>query len=179
MDTTFENTSTTVLAFIKALNEEEFNVAAQYLDDNLVFTGVLGTRNNAAQYMKEMEQKKLKYDIKKVFVNEQDVCLLYDINMGAVTLFGSGWYQLSAGKIHNIRVKKFSSPLCNPGKTSGFLFSGHYLNIFRIRGPIYEGSFWCFRNVFFPLLYKGPATSLKYMWLNRNKFTICISNFYN
>jgi predicted ester cyclase len=94
----------TVLSFIKAINEEDFNTARKYVNDDLTFVGVLGTRNGADNYFHDMERMKLKYDIKKTFVEAEEVCLLYDITMTGVTIFGCGWYQLINGRISLFKV---------------------------------------------------------------------------
>lgn len=98
------NAKETVLSFIEALNKEDFNAARQYVDEDLVFTGVLGSRNGAAAYFSDMERMKLKYEIRKSFADGEDVCLLYDINMGNVTIFSCGWYKLVNGKISTFQV---------------------------------------------------------------------------
>ena len=35
----------TVLSFIKSMNKEDFNTARTYVSDDLVFEGVMGSRN--------------------------------------------------------------------------------------------------------------------------------------
>jgi hypothetical protein len=47
---------------------------------------------------------KLKYDIKRVFSDGDDVCIFYDIEMGNTTIFSCGWYHVIDGKINSIRV---------------------------------------------------------------------------
>jgi len=42
----------------------------------MTFKGVLGSRDGADAYMKDMEEMKLKYDIKKTIAQEHDVCLI-------------------------------------------------------------------------------------------------------
>ena len=95
----------TVLSFIDALNREDFLSARACVTEDLVFTGVLGTRNGAGPYFDDMEKMKLKYAIKKAVAEGNDVCLMYDIDMGkGVTVFASGWYSLADGKISSFRV---------------------------------------------------------------------------
>jgi len=93
-----------VLAFLKAMNEEDFKTAKQYVNDDLKFIGVMGTRDGGGVYIADMEKMKFKYDIKKIFEDVNDVSVFYDINMGGATIFSSGWYQLSGGKISSIKV---------------------------------------------------------------------------
>ncbi|MDQ3847085.1 MAG: nuclear transport factor 2 family protein [Bacteroidota bacterium] len=99
-----ENTKEVVLSFIHALNTEDFKAARNYVSDDLKFIGVLGTREGAEAYFQDMERMKLKYDIKKVFVDDHDVCLFYDIAIAGVTVFSCGWYHLENEKISWFRV---------------------------------------------------------------------------
>jgi limonene-1,2-epoxide hydrolase len=93
-----------VLAFLKAMNDEDFKTAKQYVNDDLKFIGVMGIRDGGEVYIADMEKMKFKYDIKKIFEDVNDVSVFYDINMGGTTIFSSGWYQLSGGKISSIKV---------------------------------------------------------------------------
>ena len=95
----------TVLTFIAALNEENFEKAKACLNDDMVFDGVLGHREGAAAYMEDMKKMKFKYNIKKAFEDGEDVCVLYDIDMsGKATIFTCGWYKIKNGKIGSIKV---------------------------------------------------------------------------
>jgi limonene-1,2-epoxide hydrolase len=105
----------TVLSFIKSLNKDDFKAARVYVHDDLKFEGVLGSRNGADEYITDMEKMRLKYDIKKVFADEDEVCLLYDIQMSGQTIFSCGWYQVEDGKIASFRVVFDPRPLL-PGK---------------------------------------------------------------
>ncbi|MBO9728322.1 MAG: nuclear transport factor 2 family protein [Chitinophaga sp.] len=112
--TTITNTNSAreiVLAFINALNNEDFAVARQYLHDDLTFIGVLGTRTGADVYISEMSRMKFKYTVKKSFEEGSDVSLYYDINMGDKTIFCSGWYELKDNKISLFRVVFDPRPL--------------------------------------------------------------------
>jgi len=93
-----------VLAFIEAMNNEDFITARAYVSEDMKFVGVMGTRDSADAYFKDMEKMKFKYDIKKVFEDGSDVCLFYDINMGEKTIFSCGWYKLIGGKINSFQV---------------------------------------------------------------------------
>lgn len=93
-----------VLSFIKALNDEDFAAARNSAADDLKFIGVLGERDNAETYFTDMRKMKLKYDIKRVFSDGDDVCVFYDIDMGRATIFSCGWYHVVDGKVNSIRV---------------------------------------------------------------------------
>ena len=93
-----------VLSFIKALNDEDFAAARNCAADDLKFIGVLGQRDGADAYFADMQHMKLKYDIKRVFSDGDDVCVFYDIDMGRATIFSCGWYHVVDGKVNSIRV---------------------------------------------------------------------------
>lgn len=96
---------TTVLAFIDALNKEDFKAAKAQVNDDLTFIGVMGTRNGADAYFADMEKMKLKYAVKNAIAEGAEVCLQYDINMGGgVSIFAIGWYSLVQGKISAFKV---------------------------------------------------------------------------
>ncbi|WP_412468841.1 nuclear transport factor 2 family protein [Pedobacter sp. KLB.chiD] len=101
---TEHNAKVVVLDFIHALNAENFEMARAKLHDHMAFRGVMGERNGADIYIEDMEKMKFKYDIKKVFVDEEEVCLWYDINMGSKTIFACGWYKIADGKITSFQV---------------------------------------------------------------------------
>jgi SnoaL-like domain len=97
--------------FIDALNTEDFQTARSLADPAIDFIGVMGTRHGADAYFADMEKMKFKYEIKKTFADDNDVCLWYDINMGAKTILGCGWYHLVDGRIREFRVLFDPRPL--------------------------------------------------------------------
>ena len=105
-----------VLACIEALNNEDFKTARTLANDDMSFVGVLGSRDGADAYFKDMEHMKLKYDVKKAFADGDDVCLLYDLTMSGKTIFGCGWYQVKNGKISSLKVLFDPRPFLESGK---------------------------------------------------------------
>ena len=102
---TADNAKKVVLTFVNALNEEDFETARECLSDDMVFDGVLGHRDGADTYIEDMKKMKFKYKIKKTFEDDNDVCLLYDINMGGKNIiFTCGWYQIKYNKIKSLKV---------------------------------------------------------------------------
>ena len=93
-----------VLSCIEALNKNDYNTARKYVGEDFKFDGVLGSRDGAEAYFKDMEKMKLKYDIQKVFANGDDVCLLYNLDLSGVNTFCCGWYQVKDGKINYLKV---------------------------------------------------------------------------
>ena len=93
-----------VLSCVKAINDLDFKSARKYVRTDMIFKGVLGSREGAEAYFTDMERMKLKYDIKKVFVDNADVCLLYDLNIAGTIIYGCGWYHVEDGKITSLKV---------------------------------------------------------------------------
>jgi hypothetical protein len=93
-----------VLSCVKAINEEDFKLAKQFVSDDLSFIGVLGSRQGADAYFSDMERMRLKYDVKKVFADGEDVCLFYDLAISGTTIFVSAWYRVEDGKIRSLKV---------------------------------------------------------------------------
>jgi len=103
-ESTKVSTKNIVLTFLNALNNEDFEKARQCLSDNMTFDGVLGHRDGAEVYIDDMKKMKFKYNIKKTFEDENDVCIFYDIDMSGKKIFTCGWYILNNGKIDSIKV---------------------------------------------------------------------------
>ena len=101
---TEQNAKEVVLSYIDAINREDFQTARQYVASDLSFVGALGSRQGADAYFEDMERMRFKYDIKKVFAEGNDVCVLYDVTLSGVKLFTCGWYQIEAGKIRSLKV---------------------------------------------------------------------------
>ena len=93
-----------VLTFLDAMNNEDFKTARHYLSDDMVFDGVLGHREGADIYVDDMKKMKFKYKVLKAFVDEEDVCVLYDIDMSGETIYTAGWYKVRDNKIKSLKV---------------------------------------------------------------------------
>jgi len=94
----------TLLSFLNALNEEDFETARSFVTDDLRFEGVLGARDGAAAYFTDMERMKFKYAIKNVIAEGNDVAALFDVTIQGMEILTAGWYHLTGGKINSIRV---------------------------------------------------------------------------
>jgi limonene-1,2-epoxide hydrolase len=105
------NAKKVVISYLKALNDQDFKAARSYLNDNMTFLAPIASHNSADAYFNENERlrsefgiKKVLYEVKRVFVDGDDVCVFFDFNIGSVTLFACGWFQVEDGKISSIRV---------------------------------------------------------------------------
>lgn len=93
-----------VLSLINSINKEDFKTARTLVTDDMKFNGVLGSRDGADAYFKDMEQMKLKYDVKKSFSDGNDACVLYELEMNGKKILCCGWYHLRGDKVNSLRV---------------------------------------------------------------------------
>lgn len=94
-----------VMCYIKAMDDRDYAAVRNYLGDNVRVKGPAGeTFRSPDEFLKMMAQQRGKYDIKKVFVDGSDVCLLYDFVTPKVTAFFCSWYQVMDGKISSIQT---------------------------------------------------------------------------
>lgn len=110
-NTTINSSGDVVTAFLKALNEENFEQARQYASADIQFEGVMGSRDGADAYFADMEKMKLKYHIKRLFSDGDDVAVFYDIDMDGKSIFSSGWYHVNDGRISWFKVLFDPRPL--------------------------------------------------------------------
>jgi hypothetical protein len=103
--TLLENqTKDIVLFLLDAINKEDFKKARTFVTADFKFNGVLGSRDGADAYFKDMEQLKFKYDIKKTFSDGKDACVFYDVIMSGKKIFCCAWYHLRGDQISSLRV---------------------------------------------------------------------------
>lgn len=94
-----------VMSYIKAMGDRDYAAVRNYLGDNVRVKGPAGeTFRSRDEFLKMMEQQRGNYEIKKVFVDGGDVCLLYDFITPKVTTFFCSWYQVKDGKITSIQT---------------------------------------------------------------------------
>ena len=92
-----------------AVGKGDFTTARQMLHDDLMFQGPLDAFQKADDYIgsiKKLANIIQKIDVKKVFADGPDVCVLYDMvtNTPAGTAFIAEWYQIRGDKIGSLRV---------------------------------------------------------------------------
>jgi len=97
------------MEYIQACERRDFKSARSYISDNISYVGPtgLGSFDKAEPYLKYLEHLNLpKSDIKKVFVDGPDVCVLHEANFDTLPapMFVSSWYHVEDGKISSLRV---------------------------------------------------------------------------
>jgi limonene-1,2-epoxide hydrolase len=98
-----------VESYRAALGTGDFATARTLMQDNMTFQGPLDTFNTADQYLeasKRLASIIERIDIKRMFADGDDVCILYDMvtNTPAGTAFIAEWYQVQDGKIVALRA---------------------------------------------------------------------------
>src|SRR5436190_22232024 len=98
-----------VESYRTALGKGDFASARNLMQGNMVFEGPLDTFNKADNYLaanKRLASIIQRIDLKKVFVDGNDVCVLYEMvtNTPAGTAFIAEWYQVKDGKIAALRA---------------------------------------------------------------------------
>ncbi|MDA4129693.1 MAG: nuclear transport factor 2 family protein [Thaumarchaeota archaeon] len=99
-----------VMAYQSALGKQDYKTASSFMDDkHFSFKGPLATHDKAEGLLKDLEQLHhivQGVEMKKVFVDGGDVCLLYDLitKEPPVTSFTCDWYHVENGKISSVRV---------------------------------------------------------------------------
>jgi hypothetical protein len=100
-----QSTKEIVMSYIGALDQHQYETAARLIDDDVKIIGPAGEGFGGPKPFIEMMQKfPGKYDIKRTFVDGDEVSLLYDFVMEEVTVYMSSWYRVRNGKIVFIRT---------------------------------------------------------------------------
>jgi hypothetical protein len=111
-----------VMSYIGALDNGRYEQAMGFLDDQVRIRGPAGeTFGRPREFVEMLRKYRGRYDLKKVFVDEEDVCVLYDLATTGPTLYMSSWYQVKDGKIVSIQTifdpSAFGTPSGNdPGR---------------------------------------------------------------
>jgi hypothetical protein len=110
-----------VMSYIEALDNQRYEKAMALLHENVRIRGPAGeTFGKPRDFVEMLRKYRGKYDLKKVFDDGLDVCVLYDFETTGPKVFMSSWYQVRDGKIVSIQTvfdpAAFGPP---PGSDSG------------------------------------------------------------
>jgi hypothetical protein len=107
-----------VMEYLQVLIERrDFKTARSYLKDNVSYVSPLNSFDGVEPYIKYNESLHLpKPDIKKVFTDGGDVCILYEMTLTTppVTFPVSFWAHVDGGKISAIRLVFDPRPFIQP-----------------------------------------------------------------
>ena len=101
--------SEVIESYREALGRGDFSTARQLMHDDMTFQGPLDTFTTADQYLEASKRLATiiqRIDVKKTFVDGDDVCVLYEMvtNTPAGTAFIAEWYQVRGGRIAALRA---------------------------------------------------------------------------
>ena len=93
------------MKYIHALDSSKYEEAAEYIGEEVKIIGPAGESfGKPREFTRMLERFRGKYEIRRAFVDGDEVCLLYDFRMGEVTVYMSSWYRVRNGKIVFIRT---------------------------------------------------------------------------
>lgn len=89
-----------VKSYIDALDRQKYEEAMSFLHEGVRISGPAGeTFGKPLDFIEMLRKYKGRYDIKKLFADGNDVCVLYDLATTGPTVYMSSWYQVEKGKI--------------------------------------------------------------------------------
>ena len=95
----------TVMSYIRALDGQDYDGALKYLHEGVRIRGPAGeTFGKPYDFIEMLRRYHGRYDVKKVFSEEDDVCVLYDLKTTGPTVFMSSWYQVKENRIVSIHT---------------------------------------------------------------------------
>jgi hypothetical protein len=93
------------MSYIRALDAQHYEAALERLHERVRIRGPAGeTYGKPLDFIEMLRKYRGKYDVKKIFVDGNDVCVLYDLKTTGPTVFMSSWYQVKGGKIVSIHT---------------------------------------------------------------------------
>lgn len=100
-----KNAREVVMAYIDALDGQDFDLASSFIDENVKIIGPAGEGFGKPKNFTDMLKRYSgKYDIKREFVDGNEVCLLYDYHTSGNVVYMCSWYKVRNGKIEFIRT---------------------------------------------------------------------------
>ncbi len=108
-----------VLNYIEALDRQDYDAARGYLKDRLPVTGPGEGFDSADRFIEMLRTYRSKYDVKRIFADGDEACVLYDLATPAATVFMCSWYRVEGGKIASVRSVFDPRPFARPPPTGG------------------------------------------------------------
>ena len=110
-----------VLSYIEALDDQMYEEAMAFLQENVRIKGPAGeTFGKPLDFVEMLRKYRGKYDVKKVFADGADVCVLYDLIIGGTPVYMSSLNQVWEVRIVSIDTVFDPSAMGPPpGKDSG------------------------------------------------------------
>ena len=107
--------SKVVSDFQQAMGRGDFGAARKLLRDEVSFRGPIGTFDKAEdliEALKKLQSIVERADVKKIFTDGNDVCVLFDLVIRAPggTVFIAEWYRVDGGKIAMMRAVADARP---------------------------------------------------------------------
>ncbi len=94
-----------VLSYIRALDGRQYDDALIHLHEKVRIRGPAGeTFGKPLDFIEMLRKYQGRYDVKKVFSDGNDVCVLYDLKTSGPTVFMSSWYEVKDGRIISIQT---------------------------------------------------------------------------
>jgi len=107
------------MSYIAALDRRSYGEAMSYLDEEVRIKGPAGeTFAKPLDFVETLRKYRGRYDVKKVFVDGDDVCVLYYLSTTGPTVYMSSWYQVKDGKIVSIQTVFDSRAIASPTSNS-------------------------------------------------------------
>ncbi len=92
-----------VLGYLGALDRQDYDAARGFLQDRLPVIGPGEGFDSADRFVAMLRAYRSRYDVKKVFADGDEACVLYDLATRGATVFMCSWYRVEDGKIAFIR----------------------------------------------------------------------------
>lgn len=117
-DETAKSPAEIVSSFIDSLNSRDLKSARSFVSDNYSVKAPQTSYDTADAYFKDVEKAQQtynsRYEIKRVFADANDVCVITDIVADRPTsnsVFSAcGWYRVEGQKIRSLRLMYESRP---------------------------------------------------------------------
>ena len=95
------------------MNNHDYKAARMFLNDDFSSVTPMDSYEVPEQFLEDAAGTNATYEVRKVFSDGDDVCILFDTSMPMHAIFTCGWYHVEGGKIDSIRLVFDASPFAN------------------------------------------------------------------